>query len=96
MRKHWNGFVPASILIVGLAAASALYAQDEPATRQTPMDHRGMMQEGRGMMNMMNMMGQMGEMMEACNTMMQDHMTKRDRPNEQWQDREQRPQEDKE
>lgn len=84
MRKNWNGLVAASTLLAGLAAATALYAQDEPATRQNPMSQGGMMQDGRGMMNMMNMTGQMGEMMETCNKMMKDHMTERDskRPNE--------------
>lgn len=104
MRKNWNGLVAASTLLAGLAAATALYAQDEPATRQNPMGQSGMMQDGRGMMDKMNMMGQMGqmgqmgEMMETCNKMMKDQMTERNskRPNEQWRDREPHQQENKE
>lgn len=93
MRKNLKSLLATSTLLAGLVAAPALYAQDEPATSQSPMTGQGMMGQGgmmQGGQGMMNMMGQMSEMMETCNEMMKGMMANRgsQRPNEQLQDRE--------
>ena len=64
-----------SIAVAGLAAASALYAQDarEPA---------GSMMRG-GMMDGGNTMGRMSRMMDHCGAMMRGGAPG-DRPNDQW------------
>jgi hypothetical protein len=88
MRPNLKSLLAASTLLAGLIGAPALYAQNEPATPQSPMmGQGGMMQGGQGMMNMM---GQMSEMMETCNEMMKGMMANRgsQRPDEQLQDRE--------
>ena len=69
MRKSLKILITTSAIVIGLAFAPTLYADDSQGSK---MD-RGMMGQG-GMMGMMTMMGQMGEMMESCNKMMQSHM----------------------
>lgn len=58
-------------VIIGVAAASAGFAADPPATNPAPQG-QGMMgdQQGQGMMGMMNMMTQMSRMADACTHMM--------------------------
>jgi hypothetical protein len=73
----------------GLAAAPALYAQDQQAPgsmmgQEGMRGEEGMMGEGE-MMPMMNMMQQMSRMMTNCNKMMESMMDESgDRPNEQF------------
>jgi len=64
-----------SIAVAGLAAASALYAQDAR-------ELAGSMMRG-GMMDGGSTMGRMSRMMDHCSTMMQGG-TPGDRPNDQW------------
>lgn len=80
MRKHMatRSIALASILAAGLAAGSALYAQDGPRPSR-PDTAPGMMGEG-GMMGMMGMMRRMSRMMDHCAGMMGES----DRPNDQW------------
>jgi len=71
MRKSIKAIAVTSAVIMGLAAAPALYAHDSEDAGGSMMGP-GMM--GSGMMgqgDMMNMMSQMSEMMEHCNKMMQ-------------------------
>jgi hypothetical protein len=76
MRKH-NGprFIAAATLVVGLAAGSALYAQDEQRPSR-PDSTPGMTSEG----GMMGMMRRMSRMMDQCAGMMGEGS----RPNDQW------------
>lgn len=80
MRKHtgYRSIAAAAILAVGLAAGSALYAQDDHH-RSRPDSAAGMMGEG-GSTGMMGMMRGMGQMMSQCAGMMGEGK----RPNEQW------------
>jgi len=66
MRKIKLIAVASAIVVVGLAATSALYAHDADEPRSSAMGP-GMMGQG----GMMNMMAQMEEMMESCSKMMQ-------------------------
>jgi len=81
MRKHSTALVLASALVAAIAAAPALYAEEN----QPPLSGHGMMGDenrGGGMMGMMNMMKQMSQMMDHCGTMMQSRGS--GRPNDQW------------
>lgn len=83
MRKLTKAILPTAILVAGIIAAPALYAQSDRGSSGSMMGH-GMMgdnnrNDGGGMMSMMKMMGQMSQMMDHCNNMMSDS-----RPNDQW------------
>lgn len=83
MRKLTKAILPTAILVAGIIAAPALYAQGDRGSSGSMMGH-GMMgdndrSDGGGMMGMMKMMGQMSQMMDHCNNMMSDG-----RPNDQW------------
>jgi hypothetical protein len=83
MRKLTKAILPTAILVAGIIAAPALYAQSDHGSSGSMMGH-GMMDDnnrsdGGGMMGMMRMMGQMSRMMDHCNNMMSDS-----RPNDQW------------
>jgi hypothetical protein len=83
MRKLTKSILPTAILVAGIIAAPALYAQSDRGASGSMMGH-GMMDDnnrsdGGGMMGMMKMMGQMSRMMDHCNNMMSDS-----RPNDQW------------
>lgn len=87
MRKSIKIFAVALMLVTGLAAAPAIYA-DESAGSKGSMMGAGKMGKG-GMMGqggMMNMMGQMNQMMANCNKMIESMMDKKDsaKPNKQW------------
>lgn len=85
MRKPLKTAFAVMALAGGLAAAPALYAQDQQPPGSMK-GQQGMMGEG-GMMPMMNMMQQMNRMMTNCNKMMGSMMDESgDRPNEQWRD----------
>jgi hypothetical protein len=88
MRKRTKILAFASILIAGIAGASALYAHETGGSSGSMMGHDGMMGRG-GMMGMMNMMPRMSRMNDHCGSMMQGG----NRPNEQW--RRENPQEKK-
>ncbi|XSC45689.1 hypothetical protein ACF1BQ_006345 [Bradyrhizobium sp. RDT10] len=80
MRKLTRAILPTAILVAGIIAAPALYAQSDRGSSGSMMGH-GMMDDnnrndGGGMMKMM---GQMSRMMDHCNNMMSDS-----RPNDQW------------
>jgi hypothetical protein len=84
MRKHI--VVLSSALVLALAAAPTLFADDShkspgAQTERGVMGQDGMMGRG-GMMGMIGMMQQMSRMMDHCATMMQD--AGGSRPNEQW------------
>jgi hypothetical protein len=74
----------ASVVILGVAVTTALYAQEQGSSgsmmRPGMMDRDGMM--ARGMMGMMGMMQRMGPMMEHCASMMESGADRR--PNDQW------------
>jgi hypothetical protein len=86
MRKSLTAIAVTSVLIVGAAGVSALYAEESPGS-SGPMMGRGMMGQ-RGMMGRSGMMDSSG-MAEHCGSMMQS----RDggRPNDQWRRRAPRP-----
>ena len=81
MNKHLKTLVAGAAIAAGLAAAPALYAQDDLAMPHGSMAGQGMMGEGgmtgkmgsmmSGTMHMMGMSDDMGGMMEQCSTMMQ-------------------------
>jgi hypothetical protein len=82
MSKHLRTLAVGAAIAAGLAAAPALYAQDDLSNSHGSMMGEGMM---GSMMNMMGMSGDMGGMMEHCNEMM--HATDdghAQRPNDQW------------
>jgi hypothetical protein len=86
MSKHLRTLAVGAAIAAGLAAAPALYAQDDLSNSHGSMMGEGMMGSMMsGMMNMMGMSGDMGGMMEHCNEMMQamdgGHAQ---RPNDQW------------
>lgn len=107
MSKHPRTLATGAIVVAGLAAAPALYAQDDlRMPHASMMGQGGMMGEGgmmdgmvdsmmSGLMTMIGMSGDLDGMMEHCNAMMQGmdggHL---DRPNEQWRRGERAPQED--
>ena len=73
MRRPAKQITAVSALIVALATAPSVFAQEQPGTGSSgsgnaPMQG-GMM--GQGGMMQGNMMGQMSQMMEGCNKMMQ-------------------------
>jgi len=83
MRKLTKAVLPATILVAGILAAPALYAQGDRGPSGSMMGH-GMMgdnstKDDGGMMGMMKMMRQMSQMMDHCNNMMSNS-----RPNDQW------------
>jgi len=86
MSKHLRTLAVGAAIAAGLAAAPALYAQDDLSNSHGSMMGEGMMGSMMsGMMNMMGMSGDMddmGGMMEQCSTMMQG--TDGQRPNDQW------------
>ena len=65
----------ATVVLFGLAGASASIAQDQsapaPETEAPAAAPNGTMMQGGDMGGMMGMMTQMNEMMEACTKMMQ-------------------------
>jgi hypothetical protein len=82
MTDGFKTLIAAAVLVVPIAAAPALYAQDSGAS-QAPSDSMmkpGMM-GGGSMMNMMGGTSQMQDMMDHCSQMMNGGATK---PNEQW------------
>ncbi len=80
----------ALLATTGLASASAVYAEQNPApdTRDSHMG-TGMRPGGMGMQG--GMMGQMSQMMEGCNNMMQ---SQNQSPNSQFQHPSKPPQEE--
>jgi len=79
MRKLTAALLLGSVLVAGVMAAPALYAQDG----RSMMGH-GMMGDTKGeggMRGMMGTMKQMSEMADHCSSMMSDSAK---RPNEQW------------
>ena len=70
MRKSTKSLLAMSTLVLGLGAATGLYAQQ--ATEETqPQGDMMQGQMGQDMMSMMNMMQQMSRMMESCADMME-------------------------
>jgi hypothetical protein len=83
MRELTKAVLPAAILVTGIVAAPAIYAQGNRGPSDSMMGHRMMgdnsTTDDGGMMGMMKMKGQMGQMMDHCNNMMGNS-----RPNDQW------------
>ena len=85
MRTSLNALIAASTLVVGIAAAPALYAHDSdeaPGTQVPPVTHGNMMGQGNPMgqgttMDIKKMTDQMNQMMKshskAMQTMMDEH-----------------------
>src|SRR3546814_1594404 len=74
MRHNLKSLLSVSTLFVGLIAAPALYAQDEPTGSQNRMMGQGRMNQGGTMQDgqgMRKMMGQMNQMMGTCHQMSQ-------------------------
>jgi hypothetical protein len=98
MSKHLRTLAAGAAIAMGLAAAPALYAEDDLAMRHDSMMGQGMMSRGMmgqgmmgqggtmsGMMNMMGMSDDKDDMMDHCNQMMQAMGGDHaDRPNDQW------------
>jgi hypothetical protein len=90
MRRDLKTVAAAATLVVGgLLAAPALYAQAAAGPQEGgPMMGGTMQQEGGSMMGggMMPRMAQMHRMMATCTEMMQAHVEEHGapRPNEQW------------
>jgi ribulose 1,5-bisphosphate synthetase/thiazole synthase len=83
MRKPTRAIFIASVFTAGIAAASALYAQDNRGSSGSMMGRDVMM--GGGMMEG-GMMGSMMQMMDHCSQMMQGMNDGRgtERPNDRW------------
>jgi hypothetical protein len=79
MHKRNGILAVASILIAGVAAGSALYAQDTGGSSHSMTGPHGMMGHG-GMTGMANMMPRASRMTGHCGSMMQGG----NRPNDQW------------
>jgi hypothetical protein len=73
MSNPFKTIAATALLAIGLASASAVYAEQTPSAGQseTGVRHHGMMGTQGSMMGKGGMMAQMGEMMESCNNMMQ-------------------------
>lgn len=78
MRKRTRAIFIGSVFAAGVAATSALYAQDNHGSSGSMMGRGGMMEGG--------MMGSMMQMMDHCGQMMQGMNDGRGagRPNDQW------------
>lgn len=87
MNKHLQTLAASAVIAAGLAAATALYAQDYQSMPHGSTMDQDVMRGTRGMIggvmaDVMNMRGRSGDMgmRDHCNAMMQGGQ----RPNDQW------------